>query len=205
MRRRGMSGKLGRVVTVGALAVIGLLWARLFFIHPQAEGLLEPADPGQAQLAQRKLGELSSAVSRLDTAARRGEAQSTTLQFSAAEINAMLAAEPELQGALAEARITSPEVQLRPGRVITTARIEKATVTVPVTAEGELLARGGMLLYASDSVRVAGVPASASVRAAIDTHIQEAFRRLEQRVHARVDRVTLGRSRMTLSLSSRPE
>ena len=205
MRRRGMSGKLGRVVTVGALAVIGLLWARLFFIHPQAEGLLEPADPGQAQLAQRKLGELSSAVSRLDAAARRGEAQSTTLQFSTAEINAMLAAEPELQGALAEARITSPEVQLRPGRVITTARIEKATVTVPVTAEGELLARGGMLLYASDSVRVAGVPASASVRAAIDTHIQEAFRRLEQRVHARVDRVTLGRSRMTLSLSSRPE
>jgi len=193
------------VVTVGALVVIGLLWGRLFFIQPKAEGLLEPADSRQTQIVERKLGELSSAVDRLSEAARHGKAQSTTLQFSAAEINAMLAAEPELQGALAEARITSPEVQLRPGRVITTARIEKATVTVPVTAEGELLARGGMLLYASDSVRVAGVPASASVRAAIDTHIQEAFRRLEQRVHARVDRVTLGRSRMTLSLSSRPE
>jgi hypothetical protein len=204
MRRRAKSGKVGHVVTIGALALIGLLWLRLFFIQPKAEGLFEPADSRQTQIAERKLDELSSAVDRLSDAARHGKARSTTLQFSAAEINAMLAAEPELQGALAESRITSPEVHLQNGRVITTARVEKASVTVPVTAEGELAARQGMLLYASDTVRVAGVPASPSVRAAVDARIQAVFGQIQQRVRARVDRVTVGRSRITLYLSSRP-
>jgi hypothetical protein len=202
---RGKSGQVGRAVTVGVLVLVGLLWARLFFIQPKAEGLIEPADPGQTQIAERKQSELSSAVRRLSEAARRGEARSSTLQFSAAEVNAMLATEPGVQDSLAEARISAPEVRFRPGRVITSARVEKATVTIPVTAEGELSARGGMLLYASDSVRVAGAPASPSVRAAVDARIQAAFHQIEQQLHARVDRVTLGRNRMTLTLSSQPE
>ena len=70
--------------------------------------------------------------------------------------------------------------------------------------EGELAARHGMLLYASDSVRVAGVPASPAVRAAVDARIQAVFGQIQQRVRARVDRVTIGRSRITLYLSSRP-
>jgi hypothetical protein len=205
MTGRGKSNQVGRVVTVGGLVVSGLLWARLFFIQPKAEGLVEPADPRQIQIAERKRGELSSAVNRLSAAARHGEARSTTLRFSAAEINAMLATEPDVQGALAAARISDPEIRFRLGRVITTASVEKATVTIPVTAEGVLSARGGMLLYASDSVRVAGAPASPSVRAAVDARIQTAFHHIEQQLHARVDRVTIGRNRMTLSLSSRPE
>jgi hypothetical protein len=205
MMGRGKSRQtVGRVVTVGVLVLVGLLWARLFFIQPRAEGLVEPADPRQTQIAERKLTELSGAVHRLSAAARHGEARSTTLQFSAAEINAMLAAEPDVQGALAEARISAPEIRFQPGRVITTASVEKATVTVPITAVGELSARGGILLYASDSVRVAGTPASPSVRAAVDARIQEAFHHIEQQLHARVDRVAIGHNRMTLSLSNRP-
>jgi hypothetical protein len=197
--------RVGQGVTVGALVLLVLLWARLFFIQPRAEGLLEPADPRQTQIAERKRSELSGAVQRLSAAARHGEARSTNLQFSAAEINAMLAAEPDVQDALAEARISAPEIRFQPGRVITTASVEKATVPVPITAEGELSARGGLLLYASTSVRVAGTPASPPVRAAVDARIQAAFHHVEQQLHARVDRVTLAHNRMTLSLSSRPE
>jgi hypothetical protein len=204
MSGRGKSGQVGRGVTVGVLVLVGLLWARLFFIQPKAEGLIEPANPRQTEIAERKLTEISGAVNRLSDAAQHGEVRSTPFQFSAAEINAMLAAQPDVQDALAEARISSPEIRFRPGRVITTARVEKATVTIPVTAEGELSARGGMLLYASDSVRLAGAPASPSVRAAVDARIQAAFHPIEQQLHARVDRVTISRNRMTLYLSSRP-
>ena len=76
---------------------------------------------------------------------------------------------------------------------------------VPVTAEGTLTARGGALLYASDRVRLAGVPTTGSVRETVDSRIQEAFRRLQQRTHARVGRVTVGRDRITLYLRSRSE
>lgn len=205
MKRARKSGKLAQSLTVGALMLIGLLWLRLFFVQPKAEGLYEPADSRQSQIAERKLGELSSAVDRLSEATRHGKALTTTVQFSAAEINAMLAAEPELQGALAEARITSPEVRLASGRVITTARIEKATLTVPVTAKGELAVRQGMLLYASHSVQVAGVPASPAVRTAVDARIQAVFGQLEQQLHARVDRVAIGPNRLTLTLSRLPD
>jgi hypothetical protein len=205
MKQRRRSGRLGPTVTVGALVLIGLLWARLFFVQPRAEGLFEPADSRQTQIAERKLGELSSAVERLSDAARHGKASSTTVQFSAAEINAMIAAEPDVQGALSESRISSPEVRLENGRIVTAARVEKGTIAVPVTAEGELAARQGMLLYASDKVRVAGVPATPSVQAAVDGRIQAVFGQIQQRVRARVDRVAVGRNGITLYLSSRAE
>jgi hypothetical protein len=205
MNRRKRSVQAGRLVTLAGLVLIGLLWARLLIVQPRAEEGGEPSDPRRAQLAQRKLTELSGALSRLSNAARHSEARSTTVQFSTAEINAMLSEEPEVRGALEEARISSPEVRLQRGRVITTATVERGSVAVPITAEGELSARGGMLLYASDRVRVAGIPTTGSVRDAIDSRIQDAFRHLEQQVHARVDRVTVGRDRITLSLSSRPE
>jgi hypothetical protein len=205
MNRRKRSGQAARVVTVAALVVTGLLWARLLVVHPRAEDGGEPSDPQRAQLAQHKLTELSGALNRLSDAAHHGKASATTVQFSAAEINAMLVEDSEVRGALEDARISSPEVRLQPGRVITTATIERRSVAVPITAEGELTARSGILLYASDRVRLAGVPTTGSVRDSIDGRIQEAFRRLEQRTHARVDRVTVGRDRITLYLSSRAE
>jgi hypothetical protein len=205
MNRRRRSGRAGRVATVAALAVIGLLWARLLIVQPHAEVGGEPADPQRAQLAQRKLTELSGALNRLSDTARHGATGVTTVQFSTAEINAMLTEDLEVRGALEDARISSPEVRLQRGRVITTATVERGSVAVPITAEGELAVRSGMLLYASDRVRLAGVPTTGSVRDAIDGRIQEAFRRLEQRTHARVNRVTVGPDRITLYLSSRGE
>jgi len=204
MTRRRNSGQAGRVVTVAVLILIGLLWARLFVIHPRAEFGTASA-PQRAQLAQRKLTELSGALSQLSDASHRGKSGATTVQFSAAEINAILAEDPELRGAFEDARISPPEVRLQQGRVITTATIERNTVEVPVTAEGTLTARGGALLYASDRVRLAGVPTTGSVRETVDSRIQEAFRRLQQRTHARVGRVTVGRDRITLYLRSRSE
>ena len=202
---RKRSGQVGRVVTMGILVLVGLLWARLFLLRPLAEEGGAASDPRRAQLAERKLTELSGALDRISDAARHGKSGSTVVQFSTAEINAMLAEEPDVQGALEDARISTPEVRLQGGRIITTASVERGSVPVPITAEGELSARGGMLLYASDRVRVAGFPTTGSVRDAIDSRIQEAFRRLEQRAHARIDRVTVGRDRITLYLSSRPE
>jgi hypothetical protein len=195
----------GRVVTLAALALIGLLWARLFLVQPRAGVGGDSIDPRRAQLAQRKLTEISGALDRLSAAGHRGKTGATTVQFSTAEINALLTDDPEVSGALEDARISSPEVRLRPGRVITTAMVERGSVAVPIAAEGGLAARGGMLLYASDRVRVAGVPTTGSVRDTIDSRLQEAFGRLQQRTHARVDRVTVGPDRITLYLSRREE
>jgi hypothetical protein len=201
VKRGRRTALAGRVVTLTALALIGLLWARLFLVQPHADGGGDSLDPRRAQLAQRKLTEVSGALDRLSDATHRGEAGAATVQFSTAEINAILTDDPEVRGALEDARISSPEVRLQHGRVITTAMVERGSVAVPIAAEGELAARGGILLYASDRVRVAGVPTTGSVRDTIDNRLQEAFRRLEQRAHARVDRVAVGRDRITLYLS----
>jgi hypothetical protein len=205
VKRGRRTALAGRVVTLAALVLIGLLWARLLLVQPRADVGGAPNDPRRAQLAQRKLTEISGALDRLSAAAHKGQTGATTVQFSTAEINALLTDDPEVSGALEDARISSPEVRLQNGRVITTAMVERGSVGVPIAAEGELAARGGMLLYASDRVRVAGVPATGAIRDTIDSRLQEAFRHLERRTHARVDRATVGRDRITLYLSRREE
>lgn len=204
MKRPGTSGTGGRLATVAALVLIGLLWLRLLLVQPHVDETGGRIDPRQAQRAQRKLDEVSGEARRLAEAARRGESRATILFLSAEEINALLTAQPEVRGVLARSRIRDPEVRLRSGRVITTATIQTAGLPARVTADGQLEARSGMLLYASESVHVAGVPAPAPLRAAVDARIQEAFRRVQHEAHARVDRVTVGPNRITLYLSSRP-
>jgi hypothetical protein len=195
---------MGQVVTVAALSAIGLLWLRLLFVQPPAGDAYDRRDPTQTRVARHKMDEVSVEASRLAAAARRGESRSTVLLLSAEEINALLATQPEVRGVLDDARISEPEVRLQHGRVITSATVIAGGTPVRLTAEGTLAARGGMLIYASDTVRVAGVPAPARVRAAVETRIAEAFHRVEQQAHARVDRVIVDRDRIKLYLSSEP-
>jgi hypothetical protein len=204
-RKRGVSGSSGRVATIVALGVIGLLWLRLLVVQPRADQSYAPINSRQARLAREKRSELTGALGRLADAARKGEARSTVLRLSSADLNAILTAQPEVQDALAEARVRDFQVRIETGRVITSATVEKAGVPILVTAEGQLGAREGMLLYASDSVRVHGLPAPAPIRRAVDGRIQEAFRQLEEKAGARVDRVTVGRDRIALHLSSAPD
>jgi hypothetical protein len=195
---------VGQVITVVALAVIGLLWLRLLLVHPPTGDAWERRDPRQTRVAQRKMDEVTGTASRLAAAARRGESRSTVLQLSADEINALLATQPEVRGVLDDAKISDPEVRLEPNRVITRATVVAGGTPVALTAAGTLTARSGMLIYTSDSVRVAGVPAPSRVRAAVETRIAEAFHQVEQQAHARVDRVSVVRDRITLHLSSEP-
>jgi hypothetical protein len=197
---------LSRILTVAALAVIGLLWVRLLIVQPRA-GRPGPYTQNmqRSPLAGEKLAEVTGQAERLAEAARRGERQSAILQLTAGEINSLLMEEPGLRGVLEEARVSAPEVRFQPGRIITTATVEAAGAPVRVTAEGRLAARGGMLLYSSDRVRVAGLPAPRAIREAVETRIQDAFRRVERQAKARVDRVSISRDQITLHLSSRPE
>jgi hypothetical protein len=202
--KRRPNGALGRAITVGALAVIGLLWLRLLVVHPHAS---DPAwvDPRQQQQMQRKLTEISGAVDQLQQASQRGETRHTVVHLTAGDVNAMLAAQPEVRTALEVARVHDPHVRLEKGRVITTATVERRGVPLPVQAEGRLAARDGLLLYASESVRVGGMTAHVAIRRTVDARVQDAFRRLEEKTNAHIDRVTVGPDLITLSLTSEPE
>lgn len=204
MKRRPKRAVVGQAVTLAALVVVGALWARLLLVQPRAEEAFAPVDSPQARAARQKLDEVSGAVSQLKAAAKRGETQTTILRLSDSDINSMLATQPEVIGALEDARVRDPLVRIEEGRIVTTATVEKGQMPVSLRAEGHLAARSGMLLYASRSVRVGGLPAPAAIRAAVDSRIQAAFRQFERQSQARVDRVTVTDDRITLHLSSRP-
>jgi hypothetical protein len=208
MIRRRTREAAGRLITLAVLAVIGLLWIRLLVVQPRAgseDVRRYPLQSAQTPIAQRKLQQITGEANRLTDAARRGEVRSAVLRLSAGEINAILSEQPEVIGVTEESRVRAAEVRLQPGRIITTATIEAAGAPIRVTAEGQLSARGGLLLYAPETVRVAGLPAPRPIRDAVQTRIQEAFRRVEQQARARVNRVVVGRDQITLHLSSQPQ
>ncbi len=205
VRRRRERGAGGRAFTLTALGIVGLLWVRLLVVQPRAQDMDAPADLDQKRIAARKLTEVNGTIGRLARASRKGEARAAVLRLSAGDINALLVAEPEVRGALEEARIHDPRVELQEGQVVTTATVERAGLPFTLTAQGRLAAHGGALIYASDSVRVRGVPAPAAIRDAVDARIQAAFRQLEEKAGARVDHVTVGSGQITLRLTSAPE
>jgi hypothetical protein len=204
VKRRPSRGGLGRALTLATLTVIGVLWARVLFVQPHAEEGFGPVDSQQAEAGQQKLAEVSGAVSQLKAASQRGETRTRVLRLSDSDINAMLTAQPEVLGALEDARVRDLLIRIQDGRIITTATVDKGQVPFNLRAEGHVAARGGMLLYASTSVRVGGLPAPAGIRDAVDAQIQSAFRQFERQAQARVDRVTVKDDRLTLHLRSRP-
>jgi hypothetical protein len=205
LKRWSKRGLAGQIATVAALALIGVLWARLLLVHPEAEEVFHPADAARVQIAQRKLDEVSGAVNQLKAASQRGEKRTRVLRLSDADINGMLAAQPEVLGALEDAQVRDLLVRIEDGRIITIATVQKGQMPVSLRADGYLAARSGMLLYASSDVRIGGLPAPETIRTAVDTRIQAAFRQFEQQSQARVDRVSVTGDRITLRLSSRPE
>lgn len=205
MKRRLKRGLVGQIATLAVLAVVGVLWARLILVHPRAEEAFLPADTPQSRIARQKLSEVSGAVTQLRAASQRGETRTRILRLSDSDINGMLAAQPEVVGALEDSRVRDLLIRIDEGRIITTATVEKGQIPVNLRAVGHLAARSGMLLYASRSVRVGGLPAPAAIRTAMDARVQAAFRQFERQSQARVDRVTVSEDRITLYLSSRPE
>lgn len=179
------------MLTVVTLVVVGLLWARTLVVQPKAE--TPPPLPRAAKSPPVE------SVARL-AQAQRGGNRARVLRFSAGDINELLTSRPEAQQALEDAGVERLRIAIRDKKIVTTATVRKAGIAVGLAAEGQLLAQDGMLLYVSDQIRVGRVPAPAALRDSLDLHIQDAFRRFEQRAGGRIERVTVADDRITLHL-----
>ncbi len=111
------------------------------------------------------------------------------LRLTAAEVNQMLRALPEVKQELKANRVEQTEVDFEEGQVVARARVQVGGLKARVSAIGAVRAENGKLAVETKGLYLGMLPAPPNVREELDRTLQESVARFNSKLKGRIDKV----------------
>jgi HAMP domain-containing protein len=183
---------------VGLLVIIGaagyFVWSWQTRTQPRLGEDFTRLTPAQKSQRRAEAQQLEGQVRDLAEAAKRHERKPFSIQVSEAQLNTLL------QDRLDTSKFPIRQLRagLSPDLLSLQGRILYKGFDVTVTLQGNITVTGNRLQFKSDSLSVDGFPVG-SLKQKIDREVTQALNRLLQEAPGRVENVTIGDGKMTIS------
>jgi LmeA-like phospholipid-binding len=172
---------------------------------PSPSALPPPPPPATAHSAHAKIEAVTRQVRRIRRAPRQRAKPRFHLALKEDEINGLLTRDQEVRQAVAQSGLRDARVLLNGDRVTVSGFTKAAGPEVYVSASGTVNRDAvGKLAVQVESVRVGQLAAPPALRKVIDDRVQQAVRKANRDLAARLDELRVGDGGLTVDGELRP-